>query len=89
MHSNGTTILTTFKTTSVIFKVTENIVEQTKCKMIGYHKTTNNIFNNSLYMSIYGSTKYSKYNKYILEAGTTTATINNQKNKVWLHFSHE
>ena len=82
MHSDHTAILTIFKITSLKFKLTDKIVEQTYCKLIGYHNTTNDIFNNSLYMSIYGSTVYSKYNKYILEAGTNTATINNYKEQI-------
>ena len=47
---------------------------------------TNDIFNNSLSTSISDSTTYSKYNYHILEAGTNTATINNQKNKGWFRF---
>ena len=38
-------------------------------------------------MSIGGSTTYSGYNKYILQACATTATIKNHNNKVWFHFS--
>ena len=40
----------------------------------------------SLSKSIDGGTKYSNYNKHILEAGTNTATISNHKNKGWFHF---
>ena len=40
-------------------------------------------------MSIAGRTKYSNYNKHILESGTNTSTINNQRNKVWFHFIRE
>ena len=47
---------------------------------------TNELFNNSLSKSIYGITTYSNYNKRILESGTNTATISNQKNKGWFHF---
>ena len=88
MSSNHTSILNTFKTTAIRFKVPENIVAQTNCKLIGYHKLTNELFKNSLYKSIAGSTKYSNYNKHILEAVTNNATINNQKKKGWFHFSH-
>ena len=66
MHINHIAILTTLKITAIKSKVTDNIVAQTEWKLIGYHKTTNDIFNNSLYTSIAGSTKYSNYNKGIL-----------------------
>ena len=66
----------------------EKIAAHIDWKLIGYHKLTNKLFNNSLSKSIYGSTKYSNYNKHILEAGTNNATISNQKNKGWYHFSH-
>ena len=81
MHSNHTAILTSFRTTSVKFKVTEKVVAQIDWKLTGYHKITNDIFNNSLFKSIAGGTTYSNYNKHILEAGTNTAKISNQKNK--------
>ena len=81
MRSNHTAILTAIK-----FKVTEKIVLQTNWKLIGYHNINNYIFNNSLYISISGSTTYSNYNKHILEVGTNTTTVNNQKNKGWLQF---
>ena len=48
---------------------------------------TNEPFKKSLSKSIDGGTKYSNYNKHILEAGNNTATINNKKNKGWFHFS--
>ena len=49
-------------------------------------QTTNDLFNNSLYMSVDISTNYSDFSKYILQDGATTTTTKNQKNKVWLHF---
>ena len=64
----------------------EKVVAHIDWKLIGYHKLTNKLFNNSLSKSIDGDTTYSDYNKHILEAGTNTATINNQKNKVWFQF---
>ena len=84
MRSNHTAILTAIK-----FKVTEKIVSQTNWKLIRYHNINNFIFYNSLYMSISGSTTYSNYNKHILEVGTNTTTVNNQKNKGWLQFSRD
>ena len=71
------------------FKVTEKIVAQIDWKIIGYQKTTNEIFNNSLSMSIDSITTYSNFNKFILKYGDDTKTTNNHKNKLWFHFSHE
>ena len=82
-----TAILTSFKITAIRFKVTEEVVAHIDWKIIWYHKLTNELFNNSLSKYIADGTTYSNYNKHILEAGTNTATISNQKNKVWLHFS--
>ena len=56
MRSNHTAILTTFKITAIKFKVTEKIVEKTDWKLMGYHNSTNEIYNNSLYKYIAGST---------------------------------
>ena len=89
MRSDHTEILTSFKLTSIKFKVNEKIAAHIDWKLIGYHKLTNNIFNNSLSKSIDGITAYSNYNKHILESGTNTATISNQKNKDWFHFSRD
>ena len=63
------------------------LVSQTNWKLIGYHNLKNELFNNSLYKSISGRTKYSNYNRHILEDGKKTAPINIQKNKGWFHFS--
>ena len=87
MCSDHAAIPISFKITAIKFKVTEKIVAQINWKLIGYHNLTNELFNNSLSKSIYDGTTYSKYNKHILEAGTNTATIRNQKNKGWFHFS--
>ena len=85
MHSDHTAILTSFKLTAIKFKVNYKIAVHIDWKLIGYHKLTNNIFNNSLYKSIYGSTTYSNYNKNTPEAGTNTVTINKHKNKGLFH----
>ena len=66
MRSNHTSIPTTFRITAIKFKLTEKIVAQTDWEIIGYHKTTNYIFNNILSMYISGSTAYHNYNKHIL-----------------------
>ena len=87
MCSNHTDILTILKTTAINFKATDKIVSQTNWKLIGYHNLKNELFNNSLYKSISGRTKYSNYNRHILEDDNKTATINIQKNKGWFHFS--
>ena len=87
MRSDHIAILTSFKITAIKSKVTEKVVAQIEKKIIGYHKLTNKLFNNSLSKSIIGGTTYSNYNKHILEAGTNIATIRNQKSNVWLHFS--
>ena len=89
MSSNHTAILTSFKITAIKFKVNEKVVAHIDWKIIGYHKLTNELFNNSLSKSIAGSTTYSNYNNHIPEAGTNTATIRNQKNKGWFHFSRK
>ena len=89
MRRDHTAIRTSFKLTAIKFKVNEKVVAQIDWKLIGYHKLTNEIFNNILSKSIDGGTTYSDYNKHILEAGTNTATISNQKNKGWFHFSRE
>ena len=89
MRSDHTAILTTFKITVIKFKVTEKLVAQTNWKLIGYHKLTNDIFNNSLSKSIAVVIAHSNYNKHILGAGTNTAKINNHKNKGWFHFSRD
>ena len=89
MSSDHTAILTSFKLTAIKFKVNEKIEAHIDWKLIGYHKLTNNIFNNSLSKSIDGSTTYSDYNKHTLEAGNNTATIRNQKNKGWFHFCRD
>ena len=84
--SNHTDILTILKITEINFKATDKIVSQTNWKLIGYHNLKNELFNNSLYKSISGRTKYSNYNRHILEDDNKTATINIQKNKGWFHF---
>ena len=89
MRSNHTEILTSFKLTAIKFKVNEKVVAHIALKVIGHHKLTNEIFNNSLSKYIYGGTTYSDYNNNILEAGTNTVTIRNQKNKGWLNFSRD
>ena len=81
MRCNHTAIIISFKLTVIKFKVNYKVVVHMVWKLIGYHKLTNEIFNNILSKSIDGGTKYSNYDKHILEAGTNTATINNQKNK--------
>ena len=81
MRKNHTAILPNFKITAIKFKVTEKVVAHIDCKLIGYHKLTNELFNNSLSKYISGGTAYSKYNNNILEASTNTETLNNQKNK--------
>ena len=50
--SDHTAILTIFKITAVKFKAIEKIVTQTNWKLIGYHKTTNELFNIA-YICIY------------------------------------
>ena len=64
----------------------EKIVAHIDWKLIGYHKQTNELFNDSLSKSIDGGNTYSYYNKHILESGTNTATISNHKNNGWFHF---
>ena len=64
----------------------EKIAGHIDWKLIGYHKLTNKLFKISESKSIYGSTTYSNYNTYILEAGTNTTTIKNHKSKGWFHF---
>ena len=66
----------------------EKIVTQIDWKLIGYHKTNNEIFKNSLYISVYCSTTYSDFNKYILQAIANTKITINQKKKVWFHFNN-
>ena len=87
MHSNHTATPITFKTTLIKFKATKNILSHNNWKLIGYHKMTNEIFNNSPSKSIAGSTTYYNYSNHILESGMNTATIKNQKKKVWFHLS--
>ena len=79
MCSNHTAILTTFKITAIKLNVTEKLLAQINWKLIGYHKLNNDLFNNSLSTSISGGTEYSNYKKHILEVGTNTVTIKNQK----------
>ena len=86
MCSDHTAILTSFKTTEIKFKVNEKVVAHIDWKIIGYYNMTHDLFKNSLSKSIAGGTTYSNYNKHILEAGTNTAIIGNQKNKGWSHF---
>ena len=76
-------VQTTFKITVNKFKVIEKILSHIYWDLIDNHKITNEIFKNSLSMYVDGSTTYSDFNKYILQAFTATATTNNQKNKVW------
>ena len=59
MRINHTEVQTTFKITAIKFKVTYNIVTQINWKLIGNHKTNNELFNNSLYVYVDGSTTYS------------------------------
>ena len=87
MRSDHTAILTSFKLTVIKFKVNDRIVAHIDWKLIGYHKLTNEIFNNSLSRYIHGGTTYYDYNNHILEAGTNTAIISNHRNKGWFHFS--
>ena len=89
MDSDHTAILTSFKPTAIKFKFNEKIAAHIDWKLIGYHKLTNKLLNSSLSKSVDGSITYYNYNKHILEAGTNTATINNQKNKGWYHFSSD
>ena len=46
------------------------------------------ILKNVISMFIYCSTTYSEYNKYILQSGYNTSTIDNQKNRYQFHFIH-
>ena len=89
MRSDHTAILTTFKTTAIELKYYDKVIEHIYWKLIGYHKLTNELFNNILSKSIDEGTTYSNYNKHILEAGTNTATISNHKNNGWFHFSRD
>ena len=89
MRSDHIAILTSFKLTAIKFKVNEKIEANIDWELIGYHKPTNKLFNNSLYKSIDVRTTYSNYNKHILEVGTNTTTINNQNKKGWFHFSRD
>ena len=89
MHSNHTAILTIFKIPAIKFKVYEKVIKNIDWKLIGYHNLTNEIFTNSLSKSIDEGTTYSNYNKHILEDGTNTKTISNQKNNGWFHFSRD
>ena len=89
MRSDHTRILTSFKLTAIKFKVNDKVVAHIYWKLIGYNKITNELFKNSLSKSIYGGTTYSDYNNHILEAGTNTAKISNQKNKGWFYFIHD
>ena len=77
MCRDHTAIYTTFKLKAIKFKVTEKIVTYIEWKIIGNHKKTNDLFNNSLSMSVYGRTTYSKFNKYILQAVSGTAITKN------------
>ena len=89
MRIDHTAILTSFKITVIKPKLNEKVVVHIDSKIIGYHKLTNKLFKNSLYKSIAVGTTYSNYIKHILEAGTNTAKIRNQKNKGWFHLSRE
>ena len=89
MRRDHIEILTSFKIKAIKFKVNEKIVAHIDWKLIGYHKLTNDKFNNRLFKSIAGGTTYLKYNNNILEAGTNTATTRNQKNKGWFYFSRD
>ena len=57
MRSDHTAVQTTFKITDIKFKVIEKILTYIGWKIIGYHKTTNDLFKNILYMSADGRTK--------------------------------
>ena len=69
--------------------MTVKIVIKINWRLIGYHKTTNEIFNNSLSISVEVSTTYSNFNNYILKIFAPTKATNNKKKKGWLHFSHD
>ena len=56
MRSDHTAILTSFKITAIKLKVNEKMAAHIDWKLIGYHKLTDKLFNNSLPKSIYGST---------------------------------
>ena len=79
MRIDHTAILTRFKLTAIKFKVQQKVVAHIDWKLIGYHKLTNDLFNNSLSKYIDGGTTCSEYNKHVLEDGTSSATISNQK----------
>ena len=72
-----------------MFSVIEKIVTQIDWNIIGYQNTTNELFDNILFMYVDFITTYSNFNKYILQVDTTAATTNNNKNKGWFHFSRE
>ena len=78
MHRNQTALQTTLRVTEIKLKVTEKIIKQIYWNLIGYHKTTNELFKNSVSMSVDDITNYYDFNKYILQSSATTATINNQ-----------
>ena len=61
MHRYHTAILTTFKITAIKFKVTDKVVAQIDCKLMGHHKLTSDLFNNSLYKYISGGNTYPNY----------------------------
>ena len=77
MRSDKTAILSSFKIIAIKFKVNEKVVANIDWKLVGYHKLTNELFNNSLYKYIAGGNTYSNYTTHILEAGTNTANIRN------------
>ena len=89
MRSDHAAVQTTFKITAIKFKVIEKVVTQINWELIGYNETANELFDNILSKSVYGSTIYSDFNKAILQAGAATATTNKQKNKGWFHFSRD
>ena len=88
MRRNHTDILTIFKITVIKFKVIEKILSHIYWDLIDNHKITNEIFKNSLSMYVDGSTTYSDFNKYILQANANTKITINQKKKVWFHFNN-
>ena len=89
IHNDHTAILTSFKITSIKSNMNEKVVAYINSKLIGYKNLTNRLFNNSLYKFLAGGNTYSNYNKHILEFGTNTVLIINEKNKIWFQFSRK
>ena len=87
IHSYNKAEQKTSRVTSIKSKLTGKSAAKHYWKLIGYHESSNELFNDNFSKSVNDDPNDSEFNTSTLEAGVDTATKNEQKNKGWFNFS--